>query len=321
VTVVRPDLPASLVRIIEKAMARDRDQRYSDVNLLAMALEDELTPSTPAPRLLTPQAGVPSFIAHDPRSGPHAPIVRAVLNKEPSGQHQGTLILFAFSPQTEGKEKAALEGPNGGNAGSKAGSEETASLPTTDREMALVDLRVPLAKTRSRGLVARSALRGWGGLVGAGLAVAIGFFGVSVAMRGPRTVRTGEPTPVAKDTPPAREPMVQPAFPAVVSSATVEPVAVPAPSTISASPPVPSAPATRERSYPVRKVRVMPVPVTAGLVVAVREASNDVPPREHALRGASGRDQPAHAPSSAQRAGASAKSPAPRAGSLSKDDF
>jgi hypothetical protein len=262
-----------------------------------------------------------SFIAHDPRSGPHAPIVRAVLNKEPSGQHQGTLILFAFSPQTEGKEKAALEGPNGGNAGSKAGSEETASLPTTDREMALVDLRVPLAKTRSRGLVARSALRGWGGLVGAGLAVAIGFFGVSVAMRGPRTVRTGEPTPVAKDTPPAREPMVQPAFPAVVSSATVEPVAVPAPSTISASPPVPSAPATRERSYPVRKVRVMPVPVTAGLVVAVREASNDVPPREHALRGASGRDQPAHAPSSAQRAGASAKSPAPRAGSLSKDDF
>jgi serine/threonine-protein kinase len=279
VTVVRPDLPAGLVRIIEKAMAKDRDQRYSDVNLLVMALEDELTPPTPAPRLLTPQAGMPSFVAHDPRSGPHAPVVRAVLNQEPS-------------------------------------------LPTTDRETALGDLKVPLAKTRSRGLGARSALRGWGGLVGAGLAVAIGFFGVSVAMRGPRAVQTGEPTPIAKGTPPAREPVVQPAFPAVVSSATVEPVAVPAPSTISASPPSSSALATRERSYPVRQVRVMPVPVTPRfLVVAVRETSNDVPPREHARRGVSGRDRPAHAPSSAPRAGASAKSPAPRAGPLSKDDF
>jgi hypothetical protein len=321
VTVVRPDLPAGLVRIIEKAMGKDRDQRYSDVNLLVMALEDELTPPTPAPLLLTPQAGVPSFIVRDPRSRPHAPEVRAVLNQEPSGQHQGTRNLFAFSLQTEGKEDAALAGPNGGNAGSKAGSEEAASLPTTDRKPALVDLRVPLGKTRSRGLGARSAFRGRGGLVGAGLALAIGFFGVSVAMRGPRPVRTGGPTPVAKGTPPAREPMVQPAFPAVVSSATVEPVAVPVPSTISASPPVPGAPATRERSYPVRKVRVMPVPVTARLVVAVRETSNEVPPREHALRGASGRDRPAHAPSSAQRAGASAKSPAPRAGPLSKDDF
>ena len=61
VTVARPDLPAGLVRIIEKAMAKDRDQRYSDVNLMLVALEDELMPSTSAPRLLTPQAGVPSL--------------------------------------------------------------------------------------------------------------------------------------------------------------------------------------------------------------------------------------------------------------------
>jgi serine/threonine-protein kinase len=317
VTVARPDLPAGLVRIVEKAMAKDRDQRYSDVNAMLMALEDELMPPTPAPRLLTPQAGVPSFAAHDPRSGPHAP--QAVLNKEPSGQHQGTRILFAFPLQPEGKENAAPEGPNGGNAGSRGGLEEAASLPTTDRETALVDLRAPLRKTRSRGLGDRSALRGWAGLVGAGLAVAIGI-GVSVAMRGARAVQTGAPTPIAKDTPPAREPVVRPAVPA--PSATVERVAVPAPSTISASPPAPSALATHERSHPVRQVRVMPVPVTPRpLVVAVRESSNDVPPPQHAPRGASGRDEPAQAPSSARRAGASAKSPAPRAGPLSKDDF
>ena len=316
VTVARPDLPAGLVRIIEKAMAKDRDQRYSDVNLLVRALEDELMPRTPAPRLLTPRAGVPSLAAHDSPSGAPAAVVRAVLNKEPSGQQQRTRIPLAFSQQTEGKENAALEGLNCGNAGSKAGSDEAASLPTTDRATALVDLTARLGKTRSRGLGARSALRGWAGLLGAGLAVAIGFLAVSVAMRGPRAVQSGTPTPIADGTPPAKEPVAQPAVPA--SSATVEPVAVRAPSTISPSPSAPSALATR--GHTVRSARDTPVPATSTrLLVAGREISNDVPPRRRALRGASGGDESAQAPPSARRTGSS--TPALRAGALSRDDF
>ena len=313
VTVARPDLPAGLVRIIEKAMAKDRDQRYSDVNSMVVALEDELMPPTPAPRLLTPQAGVPSFVARDARSEPHAP--RAVLNQEPSGQHQGTQILFAFPLQTEGKEAAAREGPSAGNCGSKGGSEEAGSLPTTDRVAGLMDLGDSLRKTRSRGLGARFALRGWGGLLGAGLAVAIGFFGVSVAMRGVRRPQASAPVSIANGMPSARE---RPALPA--SSAV--PVAVSAPSTIPPSPATPSALAARESGHSVRPMRDRPVPATpTGLLVAERESLNDVPSRPHALRRASDRDQPAQAPSSTRRAGARVSLSAPRAGLLSKDDF
>jgi serine/threonine protein kinase len=316
VTVARPDLPAGLVRIIDKAMAQDRDQRYADVNLLVMALEGELMPPTPAPRLLTPQAGVKSLAAQNPRSGAHTAVVRAVLNKESSGRQQRTRIPLAFPLQTEGKGSAVPERLNGGNARSKAGSEEAASLPTTDRATALVDLTAPLGKTRSRGLGARSALRGWAGLLGAGLAVAIGFFAVSMAMRGPRAVKTHTPTPITDGTPPAREPVVQPAVPA--SSAPVELVAVWAPSTISPSPPAPSARATR--GHTVRSGRDPRLSATSTrLLVAARETSNDGPPRRHALRGASGRDEPAQAPSSVRRARSSA--PALRAGALSRDDF
>jgi hypothetical protein len=307
VTVVRPDLPAGLVHIIEKAMAKDRDQRYADVTSLATALEDELTPATPAPRLLTPQAGVPSFAAHDPLSGPHAPVVQAVLSKEPSGEHQGTRILCAFPLETEDKESAVPAGPNG------FGPEEAAPPLPSGRDTALVDVRAPLRRTRSRG--ARSALRGWGGLLGAGFAVVVGFSAVSVAMRGVRRLQVGAPAPIADGMPPAREPVVQAAVSA--SSATVDPVAVPAPVIIS---PPPGAPATREHGHPVRHAHDMPVLATPSHShVAAGETSNDLSPRQQVLRRASGREEPVATP--AQRAGASAKSPAPRAGPLSRDDF
>jgi serine/threonine-protein kinase len=308
VTMFRPDLPAGLVRIIEKAMAKDRNQRYSDVNLMVEALEDELTPPTSAPHFPTPQAGVPSSAMQDPQSGPHGP--RAVVNREPSGPHQGTQILFTFPLKTEGNDDATLAGPNGGNAGSNALSKDTASLPTTDRKAAVVDSIAPLRETRSRGLGVGSVLRGWGGLVGAGMAVAIGIVWVAVAMRGPRRLQTSAL--------PAKAPVAQPLV--LGSSATVDPAVVTSPLTQSASPPDPNALAAR--SHPVRPVHVMPVQVTPKLpVVAVRKALSDVPPRQHDLHGASWLDKPAQEPFSARMESAPAKPPVPRAGSLSPDDF
>jgi serine/threonine-protein kinase len=59
VAILRPDLSPGLVRIIEKAMAKERDHRYSDVNAMMSALEKELIPPASAPRLPTPHAGVP----------------------------------------------------------------------------------------------------------------------------------------------------------------------------------------------------------------------------------------------------------------------
>jgi serine/threonine protein kinase len=318
-TTVRPDLPTGLARIIEKAMAKDRDQRYSDVNLMAMALEDEVMTSTPALRLLTPQTGVPSFAAHDPVSQPHTPVVEAVRNKEPSGQHLGTRILFTFPPETKSEDIAAPAGPDAGNAGSKRGSQEAAPQSPTDREATLVDLTAPLRKTPSGGFAALSALRGWGGLAAAGIAVVVGFIAVSAAMQGVRKLQGGAPTPTADGTPPPREAVVQPAVTDLVSS--VDSVAAPAPLTSSPSPPAATALAAPD-GQPVRHVRDMPVPgAPSRSPVAVQETSNDLPSRQQALRRASRKGELAQASPSVRPARASAKSPAPRAGSLSKDDF
>jgi len=327
-TTVRPDLPAGLLRIIDKAMAKDREQRYPDVNSLAMALEDEVMMPIPAPRLATPRAGVPSLAAHDTLSDPHAPVPQAVLSSEPSEEHEGTRILFGFPLETESKESASPGTPvagnsgNSGNDGSPPGSREAVPLPATDREAAPAAMRASRPKMGSPGMGIPAALRGWGGLLGAGVAIAVGFFVVSAAVRGARKLQTRAPAPIVNSAPPAREPVVQPVSSAVVSTATVDPVVVPALLTISSSPPAASSLATGERRPPLRHARDTAVPPTASRPpVGVRETLNDLPPRQQALRRASGRPELSQAPASRQKAGASAKSPAPRAGTLSKDDF
>jgi len=320
---VRPDLPAGLLSVIDKAMAKDRDQRYSDVNSMATALEDEMMTSTPAPRLLTPRAGVRPFAAHDTLSEPRAPTVEAVLGKEPSGQHPGTRILFGFPLQPESKESAAPGGPKGGhdsdggdgdNGGSNGGAQEAPPLRAADRAAAPVVFTASLRKTRPPGVGARSAFRGWGGLVGAGVAVGIGFFAVSAAMQRARTGKAGMPAPMPDGVAPSREPVVQSTVPP--STATIDPAVIPALPTTSA----PSSFATRERSHPARHVRETAVRVASSRS-AVREASNDLWSQPQASRRASGRRESVQEPPSARRPGASAKSPAPRAGTLSKDDF
>ena len=308
ITTRRPDLPTVLVRIIEKAMAKDRDQRFSDVNAMLLALEDELLPPTPAPRLLTPQAGVPSFAPHHPLADPDALATEAVVDKEPAGQHLGTRMLFAFPMESEGKESAAHEEPDGG---SRSGTEELAPPPPTDRKTALPARRPSLRRRRFLGTGKLSALRGWGGLAGAGFAVAMGFFTVWMAMPGARKVQTRAPTPIANATPPAREPVLQPSVPAVVSTATVDQVLVDHP-LVSQSPPAPTVLAASQAA-----ARPMPSLVTPSRSsVAVGRTSNDFPPR----RQPPGRAKAGRV-SSAREAGASEAFSAPRAGRLSVDDF
>ena len=122
----RPDLPPGLVHIIEKAMAKDPNRRYAGLNSLVSAIEDEVAPVTPPPRLLTPVAGVPSAMLPNPASEPYpGPAVRAILDAEPSAEHKETKILFGFpleneerAPNGEGKGgQIAADGEGGGSNG------------------------------------------------------------------------------------------------------------------------------------------------------------------------------------------------------------
>jgi Serine/threonine protein kinase len=88
---LRPDLPAGLVGIVEKAMAKKPGDRYSNLNLLLGSIEDELAPATPAPRLFTPVAGVPESVLRERSSG--SSVVQAVVQQEPSGQFPETQLF------------------------------------------------------------------------------------------------------------------------------------------------------------------------------------------------------------------------------------
>ena len=311
VTLFRPDLSPGLVRIIETAIAREPDQRFSDLNSMVRALEDEQAPATPAPRLLTPFTGVPSIALHDCASGPHpGPAVQAIAKKEPSGQHQETRILFGFS-----LAKKSAESAPGLSSGSNDGADEAAPPTPTGREAVQVE-RLPFRTPRLPRPRSVSAHRGWAGLVGATCAIVFGFFAVSMAMQGATKLKTGAPAPVTHAKPPASKPV---ALPAAVSPTTVAPAAVPVVLADSPSPPAPSALATREQST--LESHPLPVVSPGRSRAAVREIPKSSSARRQALRGDLVRNEPARAPSSAARAGTPTKPVAPRAGRLSEADF
>jgi eukaryotic-like serine/threonine-protein kinase len=222
VTLLRPDLPPGLVRIIEKAMAKQPEQRYSDLNSMVNALEDELMPLTPPPRLLTPFAGVPSIATRDPASAEHA--VQAILENGSSEPHQETRFLFRFSAKAARKKRAPQPGP------------------------ILVDPRPSICKVVLAGTRSLSTPRRWRGMVGAGLAVVLGFFAVWMVMGGSITAQTAAQSPATNPKAPSGKPVDNAALPLAASTATIVPVPVPPP--VVPAPLAPSTPTPVKPSQP-----------------------------------------------------------------------
>jgi serine/threonine-protein kinase len=305
VTLFRPDLPPGLVRIIETAIAKRPDDRYADLNFMVGALEDELAPPTPLPRLLTPLPGVPSLAARED-SGP-----RAVAQREPSGPHQET-ILYGVRPLA--KQSGAA------NDGSNAGSKLVA--PPLARETMLVDRKPSLLRVPFSGVRALFTPRGLRGLAGVGLAVVLAF-GAWRAMQGAGQVERPGPAPVGNAVPPASEFAAPPPVSALAPTTTVLPVEVPAPLLAPPSPPAARALATCEHSRHSDSGHARGGSVSgmrSRSSLAMRETGRGSPPRQHAMRGVSRWNESALQPPPL-RARASAKAAAPRAGSLSEDDF
>jgi serine/threonine-protein kinase len=311
VTLFRPDLPDGLVRIIERAMAKQPGDRYSDLNLMVSALEDEILPSTPLPRLLMPLAGVPSLVARDVQSGDSEPAVLAIARREPSGPHQETMLYCARPPQ---KESGARNG--GANAGS-----ELARLPQPlGRETMLADLKPSLLRVPFSGVRSLLSPGGLRGLAGVGLAAVLGF-GVWMAMQRPSQVQTPTPAPIGNATPPASEPAAQP-VPAAAPTTAVLPAAVSELLEAPPSPPAAGALVIREHSGHSGHARGGPVPVMRSRSrVAAREMWGAPQPRKQAERTVLQTEESALEPPFVPSAYQSAKPAAPRAGRLSEDDF
>jgi hypothetical protein len=194
------------VRIIDVAIAKDPDHRYSDLNLMVTALEEEVLPAVPLPHLITPITGVPAQTFRDALAGQS--VVQAILRKEPSGQYQETRVLYGFS--LEKPNRSAREGEAGG--ANEADQKAAASAPPSSRETVLVRFTRGRELLRIRSLAAlriwsefalrpwlRSALRRRRELVSAGIAVAL-VFAVWMVIRGPGRQQTAKPSPATKVT-------------------------------------------------------------------------------------------------------------------------
>jgi len=263
VTLFRPDLPPGLVHIIEKAMAKQPDQRYSGLNSMVSAIEDEVAPATPPPRLLTPIAGVPSVALRD------GPVVQAVVKPEPSQQTQ---ILFGFPLEKESKESVPDQetkllfglpmeqeskesvpdggGEDGSNeapreesagageplGGSDDTSEERGTRPLTGRNTIRLRGKFLLPEKFFRPETL-SPLRGWRGVAGVGgvVAVVLVFW---MAMRDARPARTHDPV-TGVSTPTAVAPVPAAVAPPPGEATPAPAAVVPAPA--AAENPLPSA--------------------------------------------------------------------------------
>jgi serine/threonine protein kinase len=286
VTNFRPDLPPGLVRIIDVAIAKEPDHRYSDLNLMVTALEDELLPSPSLPHLITPIMGVPAQAFRDALSGQS--VVQAILRKEPSGPYPETKALFGFSLP---KQNDGFPGPGAALANGAGAKGETAA-PPVGRETVVLHWGLGSAFLRIRSL---SALRAWlyfalrpcfhfavhrrRELVGAGIAAALTLT-VWMVFRGPGREQAAVAAPDTKVTQPAPDPARPSPLPTVVP--TVTPVAA----TLEAAP---------------------------GAAEGGAKSSPQRQPGRSLAKVA--------APARASRDRSSAKLGRPRAGSLSEDDF
>jgi serine/threonine protein kinase len=116
----RPDLSPELEEIVERAIAKNPEERYPSVNHFIMALEEHVVEHSPILRSLTPIAGIPLL---EPQSGSRGladPVVM-VVRREPSGEHddgvtkalhtlsQGGGRKYDRQPQLPGKRALSTE--------------------------------------------------------------------------------------------------------------------------------------------------------------------------------------------------------------------
>jgi serine/threonine protein kinase len=173
----RPDLPESLQHILERALAKDRDQRYPDCLTLASDLEEfiqsvgkpvttqqivqlvaQVAPNTDAP-MPTPQAGTP-------KSGGGArasttPVHTPAPISSPTGAAARSGSRQALAPRTG--ERAAVAAP-----ALEEPPEKTITLPSASPAVARPQAEPPPARARNRLLLALAGvalLMGGGGLV------------------------------------------------------------------------------------------------------------------------------------------------------------
>ena len=102
VTVYRSDLPIDVVNLIDCALAKNREDRFADMDHLIHATEDRLLPLLPSPSALIKLSGIsvlpPAPALAESAIGAPVPVVHAVFEKEGSALSHlaSTRVLYSM---------------------------------------------------------------------------------------------------------------------------------------------------------------------------------------------------------------------------------
>jgi serine/threonine-protein kinase len=128
---LRPDLPATMIGIVDTAMAKSPEQRFVSLNQMISEIEDLVLPSAAVPTSGTPAVGVPAAGLSYTVSGPVSLAVPTHVAKENSGLHRETVMFGHAPPKRETEESApASEVADDWSRRVAAGTSTTASTPS-----------------------------------------------------------------------------------------------------------------------------------------------------------------------------------------------
>ena len=101
ITQYKPDLPSDVVNLVACALAKDPNDRFSDMEHLIRATEDRLLPLLAVPRSLSPISGISLLPSAKPNIGASVPVVQALLEEEPSdlAHLNQTRVLYSMASQ------------------------------------------------------------------------------------------------------------------------------------------------------------------------------------------------------------------------------
>jgi len=227
ITLFRPDLSPQMVSIIERAMAKDVQDRFANLNDFIRAIEDHVLPPSPLPRALTPMAGVPMFSLAEQKSGPAESVVQVLRRGEASGMHEiaETRAMFTLPRDIVPRETEGGEGDPSGKIEVQGHTGESPAMPTTQ-----VNLRLSLRGGARRFL----AKRGIPAAMFVGIVVVVGW----LAFPSPSQYRGGDDSPppsVESVRPPPPVPAAPPAPPVPVATpvqAAEAPAPIPTPAIV-----------------------------------------------------------------------------------------
>ncbi|MDH5671841.1 MAG: protein kinase [Myxococcales bacterium] len=155
---VRPDLPARLVTIVERAMKKDLERRWQSAGLMAEALRSALTPTRGVPR---PAAAVMASPAPPPEPAGTPPWILAagllaMLAVGAAGwaafarrAAPGSEVAVAQAAMNGAAEAAVGAAPplaEAAEAAGSAGSEPRAAAATSEKNLAEGELQAPTAE-------------------------------------------------------------------------------------------------------------------------------------------------------------------------------